>query len=392
MALMSEQILDFDVAAKEGPAPADVVAARGEIPLPSNPRSFLLTGIFLMLILYSLYFAREIVLPIMFAFLLKLLLTPIMRVMTRFHVPRILAAVLLVVGLCAGAGGLAYALVSPATEWLAKVPTVAPQLEKRFAALKKPMEQVQEASKQVEKITDSSGAGLPPQNVRIEKPGIADWLLSGTATFLTGLVTTVVMLFFLLIAGDLFLRRLVEILPKFSDKKQAVEISNEVERNISAYLLTITVMNALVGAATGLAMRFCGFEDALLWGVLAFLLNYIPLLGPAVAAGIFFIVGFVSYDEGLWALMPVILYLTIHFVEGEVVTPMLLARRFTLNPVLVIGSLVFWHFMWGVAGVLLAVPMLAVLKIVCDRVRPLMAVGHFIGGEGTRLVPTSERS
>jgi predicted PurR-regulated permease PerM len=151
-------------------------------------------------------------------------------------------------------------------------------------------------------------------------------------------------------------------------------------------------MNAAVGAATGIVFHLIGMEDAILWGSVAFVLNYIPILGPLCGIGLFTIVGITIFDSTWHALLPAGLYFLIHVVEGEAVTPMLLARRFTLNPVLVIGSLVFWHWMWGIPGTLLAVPMLAVFKIVCDRVRPLMALGHFIGGESTSsLVAPGQR-
>jgi predicted PurR-regulated permease PerM len=134
------------------------------------------------------------------------------------------------------------------------------------------------------------------------------------------------------------------------------------------------------GVATGTVMAICGVGDPVLWGTVAFLLNYIPILGPMIGVVVFLLSGLLSIDS-LWvAFLPAGLYLLIHLVEGETVTPMLLARRFTINPVLVILSLVFWYWMWGVPGAVLSTPMLAITKIICDRVRPLMAFGHFIEG------------
>jgi predicted PurR-regulated permease PerM len=139
-------------------------------------------------------------------------------------------------------------------------------------------------------------------------------------------------------------------------------------------------MNLAVGLATGTVMVLCGVGDPVLWGTVAFLLNYIPILGPMIGVVVFLLAGLLSIDS-LWAaFLPAGLYLLIHLVEGETVTPMLLARRFTINPVLVILSLVFWYWMWGVPGAVLSTPMLAISKIICDRVRPLMAFGHFMEG------------
>ena len=181
-------------------------------------------------------------------------------------------------------------------------------------------------------------------------------------------------------AGETFLRRLAEIVPNFSDKRKVVALSQQIEADISAYLLTITVMNAAVGAATGLAIWTSGLGDPLLWGGIAFLLNYVPIMGPVVGVFVFLLAGLVTIDSLGQALLPAALYLAIHLIEGETVTPMLLARRFTLNPVIVIISLIFWFWMWGVPGAFRAVPMLAIVKLLCDGVTSLTPIGHFLEG------------
>ena len=139
-------------------------------------------------------------------------------------------------------------------------------------------------------------------------------------------------------------------------------------------------MNAAVGVATALVMWLTGVGDPIFWGTLAFLLNYVPILGPSLGVVIFLLAGLLTIDTLWQAFLPAALYLGIYIVEGETVTPLLLARRFTLNPVLVIFSLVFWFWMWGIPGAILSVPMLAIAKILCDRVRPLAALGHFLQG------------
>ena len=139
-------------------------------------------------------------------------------------------------------------------------------------------------------------------------------------------------------------------------------------------------MNMAVAVATATVMTLCGMGDPMLWGTVAFLLNYIPILGPMIGVVVFLLAGLLSIASLWLAFLPAGLYLLIHLVEGETVTPMLLARRFTINPVLVILSLVFWYWMWGVPGAVLSTPMLAITKIICDRIRPLMAFGHFMEG------------
>ena len=367
----------------EGPrSPLDFAGRRAEMPLPRDMQSLVLLGIFGLLILYALYFASEIVVPIVFAFVLHLLLQPSMRIFARLHVPRTIAALLIIVIFFGGIFALGFTLSGPAAAWVAKAPDSLPRLEQRLSIFKNPVTVVQKASNEVDKLAQSSASDV--RSVAVVGPGLSSFLFSSTRVLLAGGLTTAVLLFFLLRSGDLFLRRLVEILPTLANKKQAVEISHEIEDNISRYLVTITLMNAAVGIMTGIAAYFCGLSDAALWGVVAFLLNYIPIVGPLCGVAILFLVGLLTFDSIWQALLPAAIYLVIHLIEGETVTPILLARHFTLNPVLVILALLFWYWMWGVAGALLAVPMLATSKIICDRIRPLMALGHVLGTQARK--------
>ena len=214
--------------------------------------------------------------------------------------------------------------------------------------------------------------------------GIGMTVLAGTRSFLGEALTLIIVLFFLLADGDVLLRRFVEILPSMSEKKNAVTIAHDIAANISGYLATITLMNLLVGTANGLSIWAFGLPNPLLWGTVAFLLNYIPILGALTGMVIFFFVGLFSFSNVLWALAPSGVYLLIHIIEGETITPMLLARRFTLNPLLVIVSLMFWDWLWGVTGALLAVPLLATFKILCDNIEALTPLGHLLGAEPSK--------
>jgi predicted PurR-regulated permease PerM len=349
------------------------------MPLPAHPQTFFLGGLFVLGVLAALYVASSIILPVVLAFVLKLLVQPAVRLLERLHLPRAVGALLAILLVLGALVGLVAALSVPAATWAERLPEGIPRLEAHLVVLKGPIQALQKVIQQAEQVADAPGQKGSIVSVRRDL-GLTGALFAGTRAVLDGLFTTVLVLYFLLVSGDLFLRRIVEILPKFSDKRQAVDISQQIEEDISAYLVTITVMNAAVGVATAAAMYLCGLGDPLLWGATAFLLNYIPILGPLFGTGIFLLAGMLSFDSLGWALLPPALYLGIHLVEGETLTPMLLARRFTLNPVLVILSLVFWFWMWGVPGAILAVPLLASLKIVCDRVRPLKALGHFLEG------------
>jgi predicted PurR-regulated permease PerM len=362
------------------PAAVTEAAEETEMPLPSDPRTFFLGGLFGLGALAALYVASAIILPVVLAFVLNLLLQPAVRLLGRLHLPRTVGALLTVFLVIGALAGLVAALSVPTATWAERLPEGIPRLEAHLQVIRGPIEALQKVVQQAEQVADAPPGQGSIVSVRRDL-GLTGALFAGTRSVLDGLFTTVLVLYFLLVAGDIFLRRIVEILPTFGDKRQAVDISQQIQEDISGYLVTITAMNAAVGVTTAAAMYLCGLGDPLLWGTTAFLLNYIPILGPLFGVGIFVLVGMLSFESLWWALLPPALYFGIHLVEGETVTPMLLARRFTLNPVLIILSLVFWFWMWGVLGAILAVPMLAILKIICDRLRPLKALGHFLEGE-----------
>jgi predicted PurR-regulated permease PerM len=300
---------------------------------------------------------------------LKLLLQPAMRLLERIRVPRTLSAFLLILVLLGIVIALGAAVSGPAADWAGRLPHGLPRLQERLQFLARPIQVTQNFLHQL----DGDQANSP-------NLGITAMLFSGTQHLAGGLFETLLVLFFLLVSGDTFLRRMVEVVPRFSDKRQVVALSKQIESNISAYLVTITGMNLLVGIAAACMAWGTSLGDPVFWGVVAFLLNYVPIIGPFAGVMIFGLAGMLVRDDLLYALLPAGFYLLIHLIEGEFVTPMLLARRFTLNPVVVIISLIFWFWMWGVPGAILAVPMLAIVKIVCDGVLPLNAFGHFLEG------------
>jgi predicted PurR-regulated permease PerM len=359
-------------------APPEDLEELAEMPLPSDANTFFLGGLFALALLTAAYVAGEIVLPLAFAITLNLLMQPVLRMLEQLHVPKALGALLLILVVFATIVGLGAAISGPAGAWMAKLPEGVPRLQERLSFLDAPINTLQALLKSI----NGFGAGGPARTTAgaFDGGALLTSLFAGTRSFASGLFTTVLFLYFLLASSDSFLRRFVEILPSFGNKRQAVEITLQIQSDISAYLVTITAMNALVGVATGLVMWSTGVGDPVLWGTVAFLLNFAPILGPVAGLIIFLLAGLLTIEPIWQALLPCALYAAIHLIEGEIVTPMLLARRFTLNPFLVILSLVFWFWMWGIPGAILSVPMLAIVKIVCDRIRPLAALGHILAG------------
>ena len=377
MADLAGEPLEEAVAAIRDATPAATRPLDTEdMPLPTEPRTIFLGGLFLLALLAALYVASPIVLPVVLAIVLKLLLQPLVRLSDRLGVPHGLSAVLAILLLALSLAALASGVAGPAASWAGKLPEAIPQIQQRLAFLARPIATAEWMIGQLEGIA-GGGPGVP-QAPSAHSFNVMGALFSGTTTVAAGLFTTLVVLFYLLVSGETFLRRFVEILPGFAEKRRAVEITLDIERNISAYLITVTLINAIVGVLTLLVMWAFGVANPLLWGLVAFVVNFVPILGPMVALVIFLMASVLSLGVTWWAVLPVGLYFLIHVVEGELVTPMLMARRFTINPVAVILALLFWYWMWGVPGAILAVPMLAITKIVCDDIRPLRAFGHFL--------------
>jgi predicted PurR-regulated permease PerM len=347
----------------------------------SRPTLVCLLILTILAVLGALYIGKDVILPIVLAVLLKVLLQPVVDFLCqRLRIPPVASALILILLLFGSIVAVGFTISVPASGWIQKAPEVLPSLKEKLNVLRQPIDYMQQTFKELEEATAPGGNEPEAPTVKVrEQSVIATSLARSTLATLGRFLSTMVILFFLLAAGDRLLRGFIEILPRFSDKRQAIDIAFEIQRSVGGYLLTITVMNSLVGMATALAMWSSGLGDPILWGTMAFLLNYVPILGPLTGIGIFLIVGILSLAWPAFAFAPAILYTLIHIVEGEIITPMLLAKRFTLNPVVVIVSLFFWHAMWGIPGALLAVPILAMFKIAADRLEPLKPIGHVIG-------------
>ena len=356
-------------------APAEAVEAEPtQLERLETLRTIFLGGLLGLAALAASYAAAEIVLPILLAFVLNLVFRPVLRLLLRARLPQPLAALIIVLSLVALFIAAAVLLSGPISGWIGRLPETLPRIEQRLSFLSRPIKSLQGALQHVEWLAPGGGQQAAGQGAPLPQKVLTQvWTVAG------GAFTTLVALFFILVSGETFLRRLVEILPRFKNKRQLVDISQEIEEDISIYLGTITMMNAAVGVATGAVAALSGLGDPLLWGIFAFLLNYVPILGPTAGVITFFVAGLVVLDPLWLAFAPAGLYILIHVAEGETITPMLLARRFTVNPVLVMIGVFFWYWMWGVVGAILATPLLAITKIICDRIEPLQPVGHFIG-------------
>jgi predicted PurR-regulated permease PerM len=374
------------------PAPPDPSASDAKASKPLfgdvvSVRSRMLTGLFTLAVFYTMYFAKSLLIPIVLAVLFNLLLAPVVRVLRSYlRIPEWAGAAIVLLGLAAGLIVAFYGLSAPAARWIDQLPLAVWEIEAKLGTLREPVEEVRQAARQVERAAQGATAapaptdGEPqPVEVVVQSPSLTQTVVSGTAVVTAGLVVAVVLLFFLLASGDTLLRQAVTIAPRLRDKKRVVEVVREMEDDVSYYLLTISLINAGLGVAVGVAMFLLAMPNPILWGVMAAVLNFIPYLGALIGIGTIGLVALLTFDEPAWILLPPLVYFALTTFEAYFVTPSLLARRLMLNPVAVFLALILFTWMWGAAGALLAVPMLATFKICCDHVEALQPIGVMLG-------------
>lgn len=347
---------------------------------PLGIRSISLSGLFILACFYTLYFARDFFLPVVLAIVFTFLLAPLVRLLKRIRIPGALGSAIVIGAALGLAGLLVFELSGPLEQWLAKVPETGARLQARSLPLRKAFDKLSNTSDQVEKLTRSKTEnGAASQRVELKSPSLLDSLFSGTSKTVFTLLVVIVILFFLLASGDLFLTKLVHVLPTLSDKKKAVRIANEIESNISRYLGTIALINAGVGFCSGCIFWAFGLPNPALWGAIAGLVNFIPTVGSISVAILITLVSITTFPSFAHAALVPAAFLALTVGVGTFVSPLIMGRRLTLNPVVIFLGLSFWGWLWGIPGALLAVPLLAMFKIFCDHIEPLAPIGEFLG-------------
>lgn len=340
-------------------------------------RSVAITGLFVLAILYTLFLARAFLLPIVLAVLFDFLLSPVIRALKRVRIPEPLGAAVVILALLGVLGGAVYTLADPAREWARKAPQSVAKVQGRLRELRRPVDQMTRTAEQVEAATEVNKPG--PQEVVLRGPRLSERLFGSTQSFIVGVLETLILLYFLLAAGDLFLQKLIKVLPLLRDKKKAVTIARETESSISTYLFTVAVVNVGLGAAVTLVMLLLKMPNALLWGTLAGLAEFIPYVGATAMIGLLAMAGLAVFPDLSHALLVPGAYLAVNLLQANFISPTVLGRRLTLNPVAILVGLAFWWWIWGVGGAFIAVPLLATFKIFCDHIESLAPIGEFLG-------------
>jgi predicted PurR-regulated permease PerM len=396
MTLKAVGARDPQAALPDSPPPVPSPPSEGPEPtavrVPVDVRSAALTVLALLATILVLQYAQAMIIPIVLGLLISYALEPIVARLTRWRVPRPIAAALVLLAVTAATGRLLYGLRSEVTDIVEQLPAGARRL-RQIVENDRPttavaIQQVQKAASELEKAASAaapppSSPGVPRVQVETAPFSITDYVMWGSigvAAAIGQLILILFLAYFLLASGDLYRRKLVKIVgPSLTKKKVTVQILSEIDRQIEMFLLVQILTSTVVAIATWLAFRALGLNQAAVWGILAGVFNSIPYFGPVLVTGGTAIVAFLQYGTVNMAVVVSGIALVITSLEGFLLTPWLTSRASSMNAVAIFVGLLFWGWVWNVWGMLLAVPMLMVVKAICDHVEDFKPVGELLG-------------
>jgi len=332
----------------------------------SNPRDWRLRSqqslivIAAVLGIGSLHVAKSAIVPLLFAVFLAMLLAPAVALVQRIGLRRAIAAGIVMISLIAVVALGLNATWRPARDWLEQAPQTMRTLERKLRPVTGFIAKVESVSEQAGRVTDpgaaKSGAAVPAKATE-KKSTIAN-----TQEWLIAILTTMVVTYFLLAAGPSLLVKIEASRGARRINTRLLRLAAAISDDLSRYFATVTLINLALGVATTTAMYWLDMPNPLLWGVVAFVLNYVPYAGSATTLALLTVVALVSFD-GLGKPLAVAgCYLFLTTIEGQFVQPVLVGRRLDVSPLIVFLSLWFGGWLWGIAGVALAVPLLVTAK------------------------------
>lgn len=372
---------------------------RGE-PLKEQSWSTALYALLFLAGMYTLYFAASLLIPIVLALLLSLQLSPVVATLKRFYVPRAISAALLLIAIGGPFTLLGMELVEPAQKWIKRVPEVTAKVNEQLTTISEalapaPQETpVEQAKPKPEKDTGilnffgwfddeeeqqaaTEAAQTPPPATQ---PGTAmsDRLVLGgiemtmtvlaeTPVFLAQFLVCIILVVFLLVYGPGVYNTAIEVLPQVRHKSQASQLVADTQRELSRYILTVSLINLGLGLVTAAVLWWMRFEDPLLWGAMVALLNFAPYIGTIISLGILTMAGLSQYGLEWEALLPAGAFFILNTLEAQLITPAVLGRNMQMNPLIIMLWLVIWGWLWGMAGVLIAVPLLVCIRLILAR-------------------------
>jgi predicted PurR-regulated permease PerM len=346
-------------------------------------------GIFLLLCIAAVAMARDFLMPVILAFLLMLVFTPLRRSLNRIGVPSPVCALLVLATLSTAIGMGIMMLTDPITNYVAEAPQIGRDIEAKLRSLRAPVAQIAEAGEQIDELA-AGGSDPATPKVEVREEGMSARLAATAPRIAAQAAFVLVLLFFLIASGDMFYEKLVHVMPTLTDKRRALRIVFDIERRLARYLSTITLINALLGVSVGLAMWMYDMPTPELFGLLAFLLNFVPYVGAVIGIAVSTLIALISFPDPWMSLLVGGTYLGLTSIEGQLVTPYFVGRVLQLNTVIVFVAIAFWAWLWSVVGMIIAVPMLVVVRVFAEHVDALEPLGDFLTARGAEAAPTEE--
>ncbi len=338
-------------------------------------------GLFVLALIFTVREARPLLAPVLIAVLLTLALAPAVRWLRHRGVPEMLGALLLVVALLGSTVPLAMTLARPAADWWEAAPTTVSQLLQE-------LDKLRDAIPGLHPVAPRSGrTALPaapdPLKERLASEGVAltGLMLTRGLAVLVSFSATIILLYFLLASQHWVLRRVVEAVPRRRARALLLGGLRAAQRDIGSWLVVVGLVNTTVGLIMGAVLWALGLPNPTLWAVVTAVFCFVPYIGPMALSALLLLAGISTFDTASQILSPVLAFALIHGVESNVVTPLIVGRRLALSPVAVFVSVMFWGWLWGIAGALIAVPLLITLRSVCRRVHGLRLLRRFLEGE-----------
>ncbi|MCA0272181.1 MAG: AI-2E family transporter [Proteobacteria bacterium] len=349
--------------------------------------SWAVIGIFIILLGAAVAYAREFLMPVTLAVLLFFVFVPIRRWLWRKGISPAITATgitaLLIVFLIV----MGTMLVTPARQLMNDIPEISQQLEEKFQALKASFKSLQQAAEKIDEIAGAEPEAPATPTVVAQSDGgsvsigVVTAATSYVPAFFSQLLLTLLLLYFMLASGDLLYLKIVQSFDTMRDKRRAYLALREIEDSIGNYLGAITIINLCLGVAIGTVLYALGMPSASMFGAMAFLLNFIPYIGMLIGTAVIGVVGLVSFDGYFVPLMAALSYIVVNSIEGQIITPYFISRRLRMNTVVVFLSVALWAWFWSVIGMIVAVPLLVVIRVLSEHIPALEKFGNFLGDD-----------
>lgn len=340
-------------------------------------------GIFLILGFSAVAAGRDFLMPVTMAVLLFFVFTPLRRLAQRRGIPDAATAAGITLSILLVVGVIAYAASGPLSRAMTNMPVISAQLEQKFDNVRESLSDLRDAARQIDEAQGGGSGDDPRPAIRVEQDGetTLGMVMTMAPLLVAQVMFTLILLFFLIASGDLMYLKIVQSFDRMRDKRGAYLALRQIEDSLGNYLGAIAIINAGLGLAIGLAMWAWGMPGALLFGIGAFVLNFIPYLGAITGVVISAIVALVVMPGLFWPAMVALTYLGLTSLEGQIITPYFVSRRLQMNTVVVFLGVALWAWLWSVIGMIIAVPVLVVLRVLADHIPGWEKFGNFLAGD-----------